>query len=87
MQIRTIGRLAALTALAATLAGCAGANSAAFADFAKQIATDPRCGHTDRVQGNLGGVSGNNLAVFLERTCPPAGSVAKGAPETEATKP
>jgi hypothetical protein len=72
MQIRTIGRLAALTALAGLIGGCGSTNSAAFADFAKQIATDPRCSHTDRVQGNLGGLSGNALAVYLERTCPPA---------------
>lgn len=37
----------------------------------KEIASDPRCGHTDRIQGNLGGMGGNNLSVFLERTCPP----------------
>jgi hypothetical protein len=35
------------------------------------IASDPRCGHTDRISGNLGGLAGNNLNVFLERTCPP----------------
>lgn len=35
------------------------------------IASDPRCGHTDRISGNLGGLTGNNLNVFLERTCPP----------------
>jgi hypothetical protein len=65
------------------LCGCSTANSQSFADFAKQIASDPRCGHTDRVQGNLGGVTGNNLAVYLERVCPPAAgqtAAAGGAP-------
>jgi hypothetical protein len=36
----------------------------------KEIASDPRCAHTDRIQGNLGGLTGNNLSVFLERECP-----------------
>jgi hypothetical protein len=65
--------------LALLASGCSTANSQSFADFAKQIASDPRCGHTDRVQGNLGGVTGNNLAVYLERVCPPAGGQAASA--------
>jgi hypothetical protein len=61
--------------LALLASGCSTASSQSFADFAKQIASDPRCGHTDRVQGNLGGgVTGNSLAVYLERVCPPAAS-------------
>lgn len=57
-------------AIGAALTGCSSTSSASFADFAKAIASDPRCGHVDRVQGNLGGLGGNNLAVYLERTCP-----------------
>jgi hypothetical protein len=86
MQISTIGRLAALTALAGLLGGCGSTNSPAFADFAKQIATDPRCSHTDRIQGNLGGLSGNALAVYLERTCPPADAAPKTAAASEAPR-
>ena len=56
--------------VALPLCACSTANTATFADFAKQIAQDPNCAHTDRVQGNLGGVTGNNLAVYLERSCP-----------------
>jgi hypothetical protein len=71
--------LIAAAALAAvvSLSGCAavGGSSTALNQFnatLDKIATDPRCGHTDRLQGNLGGLTGNNLSVFLERTCPPA---------------
>lgn len=67
------------------LAGCSStASSQAFTDFAKEIATDPHCGHTDRVQGNLGGVTGNNLAVFLERTCPAPAQTPVPAPTSSA---
>jgi hypothetical protein len=86
MQIRTIARLAAPAALAASLGGCAVASSTAFADFAKQIATDPRCSHTDRVQGNLGGLTGNTLAVYLERTCPPGDARPKTTAASEAPR-
>lgn len=55
------------------LAGCAStASSTDIVGALKEIASDPRCGHTDRVSGNLGGFGGNNLNVFLERTCPVA---------------
>jgi hypothetical protein len=74
-------RKAILALLSLPLAGCAGPSGAAYADFAKQIASDPKCGHTDRVQGNLGGLTGNNLAVYLERTCP-APAQAVSAPAT-----
>jgi hypothetical protein len=67
----------ALSAAAACLAGCGtltGGESSldTFNQTLKELATDPRCGHTDRLQGNLGGLTGNNLSVYLERTCPPA---------------
>lgn len=67
----------ALSASAACLAGCgtlAGGGSSldTFNQTLKELATDPRCGHTDRLQGNLGGLTGNNLSVYLERTCPAA---------------
>lgn len=47
----------------------------------KEIAKDPNCAHTDRLQGNLGGLSGNNLSVFVERVCPvrPVAPVAVGS--------
>ncbi len=62
---------------ALALTGCAGlpgsgASNTDIVGALKEIASDPRCGHTDRLQGNLGGLGGNNLSVFLERTCPPA---------------
>ncbi len=58
-------------ALAAGLSGCASmpGNTDVIGTL-KEIASDPRCAHTDRVSGNLGGLGGNNLNVFLERTCP-----------------
>ncbi len=67
----------ALSAAAACLAGCGtltGGPSGleTFNQTLEKLATDPRCGHTDRLQGNLGGLTGNNLSVYLERTCPPA---------------
>lgn len=61
---------AALAAL--SLAGC-GTLQPGQTDLVKavqEIAADPNCGHTDRISGNLGGLTGNNLNVFLERTCP-----------------
>jgi hypothetical protein len=70
--------MGAACAAALGLSGCAmaggGSNAALtqFNDTLGKIASDPRCGHTDRLQGNLGGLTGNNLSVFLERTCPPA---------------
>ena len=61
-----------IVAAALALAACSTANGAQqWEDLVTKIATDPRCGHTDRIQGNLGGLTGNNLAVFAERTCPP----------------
>ncbi|MGZ6016746.1 MAG: hypothetical protein ACXWKM_13480 [Phenylobacterium sp.] len=72
-----------LTVAAPLLAACGTMGSADFQHFmdgVKEIASDPNCGHTDRIQGNLGGVTGNNLAVYLERTCPARGSVTAPAP-------
>lgn len=68
-------RVLTATALAAAclaVSGCAGVNSASstqLSDTLKAIASDPNCGHTDRVQGDIGGLS-SGLHVFLERTCP-----------------
>lgn len=53
------------------LTGCSTTTSANLAAAMKEIASDPRCGHVDRITGNLGGLSANSLNVFLERTCPP----------------
>jgi hypothetical protein len=66
--------LIAAAALAAVVSLSGGSSTALnqFNATLDKIATDPRCGHTDRLQGNLGGLTGNNLSVFLERTCPPA---------------
>lgn len=61
--------LAALSLSACSSVG--GTNSAQLADAVKTIASDPRCGHTDRIQGDIGGLGGG-LHVFLERTCPAA---------------
>jgi hypothetical protein len=69
--------LAGLALACVLLSGCAGVtsltggSSSQLADTLKAIASDPNCGHTDRIQGNLGGLGGNNLNVYLERTCPP----------------
>lgn len=63
----------ALTAVACLLAACGTTGTQDFQHFldgVKELAQDPNCGHTDRIQGNLGGLGGNNLAVYLERTCP-----------------
>lgn len=77
-------RLSLVLALAATfaLAACAGLPGGGGSDVGaalKEIASDPRCGHVDRIQGNLGGLTGNNLSVFAERTCPAAPAEAKPA--------
>ena len=61
-------RLILIAALA--LSGCASANQTQLLDTLKAVASDPNCAHVDRIQGTLGGFTGNNLAVFLERTCP-----------------
>lgn len=58
--------------VAAALCLTACASNANFHEAITEIASDPRCGHVDRIQGNLGGFGGNNLSVFLERTCPAA---------------
>lgn len=66
--------LAAATLAAAALSGCgtlSGGNGAEFTKALSQMASDPRCGHVDRIQGDIGGL-GSGLHVFLERTCPPA---------------
>lgn len=67
----------ALTAAAMMLGACGttgGMNSTDFLTAVKEIAQDPNCGHTDRIQGNLGGLGGNNLALYFERTCPAKGA-------------
>lgn len=68
---------AALSLAAIALSGCAGMTAGAgntdLIGTLKEIASDPRCAHVDRVSGNLGGLGGNNLNIYLERTCP-AGS-------------
>jgi len=73
---------AAILACALILSACGtvtgGTSNAQLSDTLKAIASDPRCGHTDRVQGDLGGL-GSGLHVFLERTCP-AAVAAPGAP-------
>lgn len=66
--------MGAVALAALGLTGCASAGGAGLAQFnatLEKLASDPRCGHTDRLQGNLGGLTGNNLSVYLERTCPP----------------
>lgn len=66
-------RLLPLLAVGLLLSGCAsmpgGAGNTDVAAMLTEIAKDPNCGHTDRISGNLGGLGGNNLNVFLERTC------------------
>lgn len=66
-------RVLIITAAAMALSGCSsmggGQSQTDFLDAVKQIASDPRCGHVDRVQGDIGGLS-SGLHVFLERTCP-----------------
>lgn len=65
-----------IAAASVALSGCASAGlggGTSQADFLKALqamASDPRCGHTDRLQGDIGGL-GSGLHVFLERTCPP----------------
>lgn len=62
-----------VTALCLSLGGCStldtGGNSQLL-EALQAMASDPNCGHTDRISGNLGGLSGNNLNIFLERQCP-----------------
>jgi hypothetical protein len=60
----------AIVVLALSLTACASTDTSSFLDLVKTAAQDPRCGHTDRIQGNLGGIGGNNLAVYFERSCP-----------------
>jgi hypothetical protein len=77
--VRAAVTFAALAVSAVGLSGCLGAGGlpgsgsglTQFNATLDKLASDPRCGHTDRVQGNLGGLTGSNLAVFFERTCPP----------------
>jgi hypothetical protein len=63
--------LVAGCALACLLSGCGttSGSSAQLTDTLKAIASDPNCGHVDRIQGDIGGL-GSGLHVFLERTCP-----------------
>lgn len=77
----------AACALALALSGCSTTSGSSISDAIKEIASDPRCGHIDRIQGNLGGLSANNLSLFLERTCPPAPAVAIGVPATTVPAP
>jgi hypothetical protein len=77
--------LPALLVIAGALGGCASVSGGSdLVSAVQQIASDPRCGHTDRISGNLGGLTGNNLNVFLERTCPaqPSALVSVEAPPT-----
>lgn len=60
-----------LAACPGQLGGVPGANGTTdIVGALKEIASDPRCGHVDRIQGNLGGLTGNNLSIYFERTCP-----------------
>ncbi len=55
------------------LGACSTTSVSQFNDLVAKISADPRCGHIDRIQGNLGGVGaigGGGLSVYLERTCP-----------------
>jgi hypothetical protein len=70
--MKTIVILAACVALSGCSSLTGAPNQTDVIGALKEIASDPRCGHVDRIQGNLGGLGGNNLSVFLERTCPPA---------------
>ncbi|MBI1196751.1 MAG: hypothetical protein GC203_02705 [Phenylobacterium sp.] len=71
--MKTILSLAACVAMA-SLGACntlgSGQGGTDLVGAVKEIASDPNCGHTDRVSGNLGGLGGNNLNVYLERSCP-----------------
>lgn len=58
-----------LLALLLPLAGCQTADRQDLTKAMTTIASDPSCGHTDRIQGDIGGL-GSGLHVFLERTCP-----------------
>lgn len=69
--MRTVLALTAAVALSGCgVPGIPGGSNTDVLGALKEIASDPRCGHTDRISGNLGGFGGNNLNVFLERTCP-----------------
>lgn len=81
--MRGILIVAAVSLAATALSACAtlpGSGNADVVNAIKEIATDPNCGHTDRISGNLGGLSGNNLNLFLERTCPPRAPAAPASP-------
>jgi len=54
------------------LGGCL-TNGGSWAEAAKQIATDPNCGHVDRVNITLSAL-GSQGSVFLERNCPMPGA-------------
>lgn len=71
MRLHVLAAALALACAPLALSGCATAAGTTLSDAMKEIASDPRCGHTDRIQGNLGGLSANNLSLYLERTCPP----------------
>lgn len=57
-------------ALSVTLSGCstAAGGNGQFLSAITEIAKDPKCGHTDRVNVVLGPISTGS--VFLERNCP-----------------
>ena len=59
---------AALAAACLATSGCA-SGSSSFMAAATEIAKDPNCAHTDRVNVTLGGMTGATGSVFLERNC------------------
>jgi hypothetical protein len=64
---------AAIAALALSSCGTLGAvtggrDDGKFAEAIMAIATDPNCGHTDRLNVTLGPVPSGSI--FLERNCP-----------------
>lgn len=78
-------KLMLAAAAALSLGACAGlpggdGSASGVLSVLREVAMDPNCAHTDRVSGNLGGLTGNNLNVFLERTCPARPDPPAGAP-------
>jgi hypothetical protein len=80
--MRLILVAAVSAALALSLSACGTVNGG-YADFAKQVVTDPKCGHDDTVLGSIGGLSGGNLQVSLARHCPaPVAPTTPGQPSS-----
>lgn len=63
-------RVAIIAAAALALSACStmGGGASGFTQAAAEIAKDPNCGHTDRINIILGVVSSGSI--FLERNCP-----------------